>query len=188
MDGMTPPLCEAARVVVMDEADRVLLLAYAEGGGFWATPGGSLDPGEDHDTAARRELQEELGVDDIELGPQLAERSQVHPVGGRPAHQVERYYLARLDPAAVDPARATETLPFRWRVSLRRLILPISGSGRTRTVGVAASAREDQGREPGSRLRRATAKSMGISADSVRVSPTSSAVQPITAGPNRMPA
>ncbi|TJZ97132.1 NUDIX hydrolase [Actinacidiphila oryziradicis] len=105
---MTTPQREAARVIVMDDADRILLLRYDENGGFWATPGGSLDLGEDHDTAARRELREELGVDDVEMGPQLAERSQVHHVGGRPAHQVERYYLARIDPAAVDPARATQ--------------------------------------------------------------------------------
>ncbi|MBT2511723.1 NUDIX domain-containing protein [Streptomyces sp. ISL-98] len=98
----------AARVVVLDDADRVLLLAYDENGGFWATPGGSLDPGEGHTTAARRELAEELGVENAELGPQIAGRSQVHSVGGRLARQVERYYIARIAPSAIDPACATQ--------------------------------------------------------------------------------
>ncbi|WP_432159021.1 NUDIX domain-containing protein [Streptomyces sp. bgisy153] len=51
-----PPRREAARAVVLDADTRVLLLRYDENGGFWATPGGSLEDGEDHITAALREL------------------------------------------------------------------------------------------------------------------------------------
>ena len=105
---MPTPLREAARVIAVDDQQRVLLLRYAENGGFWATPGGSLDPGEDHAAAARRELREELGIDDAQLSPQLAERNQAHRVGGREVRQVERYYLARIQPEAVDPTRATQ--------------------------------------------------------------------------------
>ncbi len=111
MGGMTtPPLREAARVIALDDAQRVLLLHYREGGGYWATPGGSLEAGEDHATAALRELSEELGVDEknVELGTQLARRSQDHAVGGREVRQIERYFLAHLAPADVDPARATQ--------------------------------------------------------------------------------
>ncbi|MFI9206398.1 NUDIX hydrolase [Streptomyces sp. NPDC053048] len=104
---MTPPIRQAARVIALDDQDRVLLLRYDEGGGFWATPGGSLDEGEDHQTALRRELHEELGVDDAELGTQVAERSQEHEVGGQTVRQVERYYLARLATGAANLARAT---------------------------------------------------------------------------------
>ncbi|MDX3761929.1 hypothetical protein ACWDBO_54330 [Streptomyces mirabilis] len=46
MTTFTPPLREAARAIVMDADDRVLLLRYDENQGFWATPGGSLKRGE----------------------------------------------------------------------------------------------------------------------------------------------
>ncbi|WP_371641687.1 hypothetical protein [Streptomyces mirabilis] len=42
MTTSTPLLREAARGIVMDADDRVLLLRHDENQGFWATPGGSL--------------------------------------------------------------------------------------------------------------------------------------------------
>jgi 8-oxo-dGTP pyrophosphatase MutT (NUDIX family) len=108
----TPPLREAARAIVLDDQDRVLLLRYDENGGFWATPGGSLEDEDegDHSAAVLRELGEELGIGEkeVELGDQLAERSKDHLVGGREVRQVEKYFLARIPAAAVDPARASQ--------------------------------------------------------------------------------
>ncbi|MEW2467941.1 NUDIX domain-containing protein [Streptomyces sp. NPDC046994] len=106
----TPPLRKAARAVVLDDEERILLLRYDENGGFWATPGGSLEDGEDHATAVLRELREELGIDEeaVELGAQLAERSKDHLVGGREVRQVEKYFLTRTPAASVDPAGATQ--------------------------------------------------------------------------------
>ncbi|MBG0818388.1 NUDIX domain-containing protein [Planomonospora sp. ID82291] len=105
-----PTLCQAARVIVLDEHDRVLLLRYDEHSGFffWPTPGGSLEPGEDHTGAAVREMREELGVGDVALGPQLAVRSSDHLVGGHSVRQVERYYLARIPADKVRPGAATQ--------------------------------------------------------------------------------
>lgn len=107
-----PPLRRAARAIVLDADDRVLLLRYDENGGFWATPGGSLEAEDKGDYAAAtvRELGEELGIDEqgIELGPQLAERSKDHMVGGHEVRQVERYFLTRISAANVDPTRATQ--------------------------------------------------------------------------------
>ncbi|NNN37647.1 NUDIX domain-containing protein [Streptomyces sp. S3(2020)] len=119
MTTSTPPLREAARAIVLDAQDRVLLLRYDENGGFWATPGGSLEDGEDYPTATLRELREELGIDEkaVELGAQLAERSENHVVGGREVRQVEKYFLVRTSAADIDPARATqpdEIREYRW--------------------------------------------------------------------------
>ncbi|WP_217239254.1 NUDIX hydrolase [Streptomyces sp. AC555_RSS877] len=110
MTTSTPPLREAARAIVLDADDRILLLRYDENGGFWATPGGSLEDGEDHATATLRELSEELGIDEktVDLGAQLAERSKDHLVGGREVRQVEKYFLTRVSAADVDPARVSQ--------------------------------------------------------------------------------
>ncbi|WP_093632392.1 NUDIX hydrolase [Streptomyces sp. 3213.3] len=136
MTTSTPPLREAARGILLDADGRVLLLRYDENGGFWATPGGSLKPGEDDTTATLRELREELGIDEqaVDLGVQLAERSKDHMVGGRPVRQVEKYFLARVGAAAIDPARATQPDNIRetrwWTVTyLRRTnetVYPVS--------------------------------------------------------------
>jgi 8-oxo-dGTP diphosphatase len=56
-----------ARVLLLDEAGRVLLirLVVLRPCGdftFWLTPGGEIEPGETEAEAARRELNEELGL------------------------------------------------------------------------------------------------------------------------------
>lgn len=101
-----PALREAARAIVLDPDDRVMLLRYDENGGFWATPGGSLEPGETPRQAVIRELREELGVRHVDLGPHLATRTKDHQVAGRDVSQAERYYLARVRPENVDPQAA----------------------------------------------------------------------------------
>jgi 8-oxo-dGTP pyrophosphatase MutT (NUDIX family) len=102
----TPALREAARAIVLDPDDRVMLLRYDENGGFWATPGGSLEPGETSRQAVIRELREELGVRHVDLGPHLATRTKDHQVAGRDVRQAEQYYLARVRPENVHPQSA----------------------------------------------------------------------------------
>ncbi|MGH3252858.1 MAG: NUDIX hydrolase [Trebonia sp.] len=105
----TPAARQAARAILLDPDDRVMLLRYDENGGFWATPGGSLEPGETYPEAVIRELREELGIARVTLGPHLATRTKEHPVAGQPVRQTERYYLARVPVAALQPAAATQT-------------------------------------------------------------------------------
>lgn len=106
---------EAARVLLLDADDRVLLVAHAPEPGrtVWTAPGGGLEPGEDHETAAHREVTEELGLA-VDLGPWVWSRAVTFAFRGIWLHQLERWYLARgeLDPAgsplddvAVDEAR-----------------------------------------------------------------------------------
>jgi 8-oxo-dGTP pyrophosphatase MutT (NUDIX family) len=66
-----PRLRHAARVLLLDERDRVLLFRFVRpetGGVFWASPGGGLEDGEDARTAAVRELAEEVGLRGVALG------------------------------------------------------------------------------------------------------------------------
>jgi 8-oxo-dGTP pyrophosphatase MutT (NUDIX family) len=90
-------LREAARVVVIDDLERVLLVRFEFPGErtFWATVGGGLEAGETHEDAARRELSEEAGIDGVELGPWIWRRE--HHYAGLSGFdgQRERYVLLR---------------------------------------------------------------------------------------------
>jgi ADP-ribose pyrophosphatase YjhB (NUDIX family) len=60
--------------VILDPGGRVLLLRYDDPppmGVHWATPGGGIDPGETPRDAAGRELREETGWSDVEVGREL---------------------------------------------------------------------------------------------------------------------
>jgi TDG/mug DNA glycosylase family protein len=115
------PLRAGVRAVVLDPSDRVLLVHFAEfGGGFWATPGGGVEPGESDEDVLARELAEECGIREYELGPLVWTRTHHFP--GMRAHggQDERLYLVRS--AAREPApelsreqlRAEGVTDVRW--------------------------------------------------------------------------
>ena len=60
------------------------------------TPGGALEPGEDDDAAARRELAEETGLLDVPLGPLVWRRRHVFRLGDSWYESLERFYLVRV--------------------------------------------------------------------------------------------
>ncbi|MDP9465373.1 MAG: NUDIX domain-containing protein, partial [Actinomycetota bacterium] len=66
---------QAVRALVIDPDQRVLLVRFEfPTATRWALPGGGLEPGEDHLDALRRELEEELGLVDAVIGPQIWHR------------------------------------------------------------------------------------------------------------------
>ena len=89
----------AARAVVLDPDDRILLVRFVfPAGDVWATPGGGIDEGESLEEAIRRELSEEVGLEDIELGPWIWVREHVFPfLDGKWDGQAEQYVLVRTD-------------------------------------------------------------------------------------------
>ncbi|MDQ6922368.1 MAG: NUDIX domain-containing protein [Candidatus Dormibacteraeota bacterium] len=97
----------AARVVLLDPADRVLLLRFGGedgGAGWWATPGGGVQPGETSEQAALREVHEETGLERVPIGPCIWVREHVFPWGQTTWRQQEHFYLARVE--AFEPSRA----------------------------------------------------------------------------------
>ena len=54
-----------AAILHRDGAYFATQRGYGEFEGMWEFPGGKIEPGETHDVALKREIQEELGVDII---------------------------------------------------------------------------------------------------------------------------
>ena len=113
------PLRDAVRAVVLDSNNRMLLVRFVEPNGreFWASPGGGLELGETDAEALRREVAEECGLRDIELGPLLWTRE--HWFAGMPGWggQRERHYLVRtspFDPVPEVDLSAENVYDLRW--------------------------------------------------------------------------
>jgi len=101
------PVRSAVRVLVIDGAGSTLLVEFGdEGTGrrWWVPPGGGIELGEDDLMAARRELLEELGRDDLVIGPCLGRRGGTFHLDGGWFTQYERWYLCRCDHFQVDAA------------------------------------------------------------------------------------
>jgi 8-oxo-dGTP pyrophosphatase MutT (NUDIX family) len=96
-----PVVRNAARVLLLDEEGRVLLVRGhdpddREAGGWWFTPGGGLEPGEDARTAAIREAHEETGHRVADLTGPVARRSSVFRFEGRLIEQRELFFVAHV--------------------------------------------------------------------------------------------
>jgi len=86
------------RALVIDDAGRTLLFRYGnEYEMWWIPPGGGQEPGETDEQTARRELLEECGLVEFELGPMLWEQERWgldEPGYGGTVH---RTYLVRVE-------------------------------------------------------------------------------------------
>jgi len=114
-------LRQAARAVVLDPADRILLVRFEfPTNGVWATPGGGIDEGETPEQAIVRELDEELGLTGVELGPWIWTREHVVPFeSGLWDGQVEQYALVRTDAFEPAPRFTPEQLAEEYVVGMR---------------------------------------------------------------------
>lgn len=101
-----PRLRESVRALILDEQDHVLLVRFYWDGfenpdGFWANPGGGVEPGENRLEAMRRELREEIGLEVDHLGPEVWTKTALFPMkewDGQIDH-IHLYRTERFDPA-----------------------------------------------------------------------------------------
>ncbi|HEY2070919.1 MAG TPA: NUDIX domain-containing protein [Rhizomicrobium sp.] len=120
---MTPRPRRAARVILLDDAGRVLLIRFviprSDGPfAFWATPGGGVEPGESDLDAARRELREELGLETDLAGP-INEITAIFEFGGEMVEQTDVFFIGRIgggefQPSGIDEAERAALQATRW--------------------------------------------------------------------------
>jgi 8-oxo-dGTP pyrophosphatase MutT (NUDIX family) len=91
------PMRYAVRAIVVGPDKRTLLLRYSnEYDSWWIPPGGGIDPGENDEAALRRELREELGLEQFEIGPLLWEYERYFSLDAKFSGQNNRNYLVRV--------------------------------------------------------------------------------------------
>lgn len=117
---LVPVERQAVRGLVLDDAGRVLLVRFQHPvtcDAWWATVGGGVDAGESDEQALRRELREEAGLVDFEVGPVVHEREHTFPWDRRILRQRERFHLVRVhrhEPVPTIDVAAEGVTEVRW--------------------------------------------------------------------------
>ncbi len=112
----------AVRALMLDQHDHVLLVRFEfPTGTRWALPGGGIEPGEDPITALRREIHEEVGLTQFDIGDHIWSRLHVIPIIGTDFDgQRDRVHLVRthrFDPVPTigwDQMNAERVFEMRW--------------------------------------------------------------------------
>jgi ADP-ribose pyrophosphatase YjhB (NUDIX family) len=124
MASKAPIIRHSARVLIIDEHDRVLLLngldENLDAPSFWVPPGGGLEQGETYERAAVRELREECGLSDVSLQACVWHRSLIFRFGTQFIDSREQYFVCRVVGLYIsghvnpDEAERRLTVGHRW--------------------------------------------------------------------------
>ncbi|MGB5759998.1 MAG: NUDIX domain-containing protein [Acidimicrobiales bacterium] len=106
---------QAARVVLLNDLDQVFLIKAIDPADptkppWWEIPGGGIDPGEASEHAAYRELREEAGITEAEVGPIVWVQHVEFDFGGYHFDQNEVIHVARTTERAIHEPQGLEAL------------------------------------------------------------------------------
>ena len=114
----------AARVVLLDREGRIFLVNAEDPidpftPAWWEIPGGGIGRGEDSGSAAARELYEETGIEDPEMGPVIWTQHVQFDFGGYHFDSDEKIHVAWCDggeyrPQHLEALEAAAFLGARW--------------------------------------------------------------------------
>jgi 8-oxo-dGTP pyrophosphatase MutT (NUDIX family) len=114
----------AARVVLLDRDGRIFLVNSEDPVDprkppWWEIPGGGIDAGESSEDAARRELYEETGITEVEIGPCIWVQHVEFDFGGYHFDSRERIHVAWCDggdyrPQHLEALEAAAFMGARW--------------------------------------------------------------------------
>ena len=112
------PKRQSIRALLVDKGRRTLLIRYGnEYGMWWVPPGGGQEPGESDEQTLRRELAEECGLDEFEIGPVLWNEegfSLEEPGHGGWAHRAYLVRVPHFEPAPRLDMAAEGGHEMRW--------------------------------------------------------------------------
>ena len=118
-----PKVRSAVRILLVDESDRTFLFKGQDPKNksdmFWAPVGGAIESGETPEAAIRREVFEETGLSNFELGPHIWNREVILTWNGLLIHSKEMWFFSRVDHFQIDISGFTElerqtTLDQKW--------------------------------------------------------------------------
>lgn len=119
---------EVARGLLFDDDGRLLMLRWRDpmtGHEFVEPPGGEREAGETFEETVRREIAEETGLREVEVGDLLTEIDHRFTFGGEDYDCHERYFACRLTgrgraPTSLEPVEDVGIVGVEW-VDLRDL-------------------------------------------------------------------
>ena len=140
------------RCVLLDPEDHLLLQQGDDPydptiGAYWFLPGGGIDGREAPAEALRRELWEECGIEEVEVGPLLWQQRTQFRFAGIDFDQDEDIHLARvrervaIRPQALEALEAAAFKGARWwpmphLSATEEVIYPLDLSDRLKAVGL----------------------------------------------------